>query len=454
MKCINCYQEIGNNMFCNYCGTMQPTDREAYEREHPEHAAATGNKDHSPYMPQQAANQSPTPTPSDVTGAAQGASISQNVNAVPQHPVTDNAPSTGNLMQCPDCGSMIPTDSAFCPYCRCPFVAPNQQYHGDPANHSSSNVSSGTSYQVNRDQNFNSQGNQKPKKKGLSGLAITLITLATILLLGVIGGAAYYFFFNNRVTKLRPEDELVEFTRKGGKKTVNIITDAKEIEVAKCPDWVTVTPGDGEITIKCEPLDDYEERDGIIKLKAGDKQAKITVKQSGNATYLNLSQEIIRTGHNSDEVVIEIDTDGDPSSIYYDIDNLFMCSLTERTTSGITVVIEENSSPYPRECNITFRSGKEEKTLTVIQAGCCKYCDGTGKDICLYCIGEGHNNCINCGGLGQEYNFSIDDYVECESCDGRGYVNCDACNGRGYYTCEHCNGTGNNYTQEESILNL
>ena len=41
MKCINCYKEIRNTLkFCNYCGTMQPVDREAYEREHPELADA------------------------------------------------------------------------------------------------------------------------------------------------------------------------------------------------------------------------------------------------------------------------------------------------------------------------------------------------------------------------------------------------------------------------------
>ena len=41
MKCINCYKEIKNTMkFCNYCGTKQPADRAAYEREHPELADA------------------------------------------------------------------------------------------------------------------------------------------------------------------------------------------------------------------------------------------------------------------------------------------------------------------------------------------------------------------------------------------------------------------------------
>lgn len=439
MKCIKCYREIGNNKFCNFCGIMQPIDRDAYESERHEPNTATGNDNHSPLTPQQADNQSltpPPPSPSDTTGeeTAHNHASSQSVNTVPQRPVADNAAATDKLMQCPDCGSMIPTDSAFCPHCRCAFVVPNQQYQ----RYSRTSVPP-----ASRPRDI--QNYQKPQKKGLSGLAVTLVTL---LLLGVLGGAAYYFFFYNKVTKLRPDDEVVTFTRKGGEKTVIIDTDAKEIEVAKHPDWVNVTTGDGEITIKCEPMGSYEDREGIIKLKAGDLQAKITVKQSANATYFSLSQDLIRTGHDGDEVVIELDTDGDPSSIYYKIDDPYMCSLTDRTTSGFTVVIDQNIYPYPRECNITLSSGTEERTLTVIQAGRCSYCDGSGKEYCLSCLGEGHTSCSNCSGSGKEYNFSIDDYVECALCNGHGYVNCSECNGCGYYQCEHCNGTGDVFSRE------
>ena len=41
MKCINCYKEIKDGLkFCTFCGTKQPADRAAYEREHPELAEA------------------------------------------------------------------------------------------------------------------------------------------------------------------------------------------------------------------------------------------------------------------------------------------------------------------------------------------------------------------------------------------------------------------------------
>lgn len=41
MKCVKCYREIADGLkFCTKCGAIQPEDREAYEREHPELADA------------------------------------------------------------------------------------------------------------------------------------------------------------------------------------------------------------------------------------------------------------------------------------------------------------------------------------------------------------------------------------------------------------------------------
>lgn len=41
MKCVNCFREIDDGIkFCPKCGFIQPEDREAYEREHPELADA------------------------------------------------------------------------------------------------------------------------------------------------------------------------------------------------------------------------------------------------------------------------------------------------------------------------------------------------------------------------------------------------------------------------------
>lgn len=281
----------------------------------------------------------------------------------------------------------------------------------------------------------------------MSGWAKALLTLSILMLLGVIGGGVYYFFFYNNVTKLRPDEKEVTFSRKGGKKTVTITTDAKKIEVSKKPEWVSVSVGDGEIAIKCQTLESYEDREGVIKLIAGDKNAKITVKQSANATYLRLSQDLIKIGHNNETLAIDLDTDGDPSTLDFDIDDHFMCSLSGKSSVGFTATIEENTSSSPRECSITISSGNQKETLTIIQAGICANCGGTGKEHCYYCDGNGRNICSSCNGLGKVYDWWGDE-SPCDQCDGRGYFSCDICNGQGHNMCNYCNGSGNNFTRD------
>ncbi len=436
MKCINCHREIGeDNMFCNFCGTMQPTDREAYESEHPSLTEATTGKGPSlmpsSTPPQQAANVAPA---APVSEEKTHATSSQAPNLSPPPSASPNA-AHGNLMQCPECGSMIPADSAFCPYCRCPFVAPGQQHWG------------GThALAAQAPRHHHAPSYQEGKKKGLSGVAITLITVASLLLLGVMGAGIYYFFFYNNVTKLRPDEDVVTFSRQGGSKTVTIITDAREIEVAKSPDWVTVATGDGEITIKCEPLDDGEDREGTIRLQAGDKKARITVRQSGGATFLNLSQSMIRVSQAGEEVEINIDSDGNPETFLFRIQDPYMCAITSATTSAFTVAIAENTSPLPRQSIISVASGKKEKTLTILQAGRCSFCNGSGKEQCYYCDGQGRTLCANCSGTGRNYNDYQGEYVKCELCDGLGYHECENCGGTGFTSCEYCDGTGGDFS--------
>ncbi len=443
MKCINCNQEIDDgNKFCNFCGTMQPLDREAYEKEHPNFATAMtnqpANSNPSPLPPQQGTPMSP---PTGVPGGEAIQAKSNNVYVVPQPPIAGGNNSTDSgMMQCPDCGRMIPKDSLFCPHCRCPFVDPSEQYHED----SRIPVPPAPSHRE-------TPLPQKPKDKGMSGWAKALLTLSIIMMLGAIAGGVYYFLFYNKVDKFRPDDDMVTFSRNGGEKTVTFTTDAKEFSVTKHPEWVIVTTGNKEITIICQPLESYEDREGTIKLKAGDKEAKITVKQSAIATYLRLSQDIIKIGYNGEEVPIEIDTDGAPSSIDYYIDDYFMCSLTDKSNAGFTARIEENTYPLPRECSITITSGNQERKLTIIQAGMCANCMGTGKEPCYSCDGEGHNDCSNCNGTGLLYNLYNNEYIKCEYCEGRGTFPCEDCDSKGYNTCEQCNGTGNNFTREESF---
>lgn len=453
MKCINCNREIGDNKkFCNYCGTMQPIDKEARLGEHHELAGTLSNG-HS-QQPWNMDNASPQPsaTATTVTPPSQPSALSQ---ATPPSPGNELTSSPGGTpTQCPDCGNIIPANSSSCPYCGCLFATPGQQGNRVPAGLTTELVPTREDATLNR--RDRQGGNRQNKRKaGMAGWAKALLTLSIVMLVGAIGGGLYYFLIYNRVGKFTLDEDEVTFSRNGGTKTVAFSTDATEIEVVKKPQWVTVEVGSDDITIKCQQLDIYGDRDGVIKLKAGNKEAKITVKQNSKATYMRLSQDFIKTGHNSEEVVINLDTDGDPSSIDFDIDDHYMCSLTDKSSTGFTVIIEENSASSPRQCSITISSGTQSKTLTIIQAGQCMWCDGSGHTSCsAFNCNNGRIECSSCGGDGEiydGYNYDLGEsiYTQCDDCGGRGYNSCERCGGRGYNSCDHCNGTGNNFTREE-----
>ena len=447
MKCINCNQEIDdNNKFCNHCGTMQPLDRETYVKEHPEIGTATNdeglNPPPSPIMPP-TPSMPPSQQPPQVPDTQNGAG-----GATPGGSTHD-----GSKIQCPECGKMNVADSLYCQYCGCTFAASRQPHH--VGGYAPSIPPTNPAYGAN-DNDYDSHYRPQPKKPGMSGGTKALITTLVLMLLAAIGGGLYYFYFYNN-TKLIPDNDYVSFSRKGGEKTVTFTTNAKDVEITKYPNWVTVELGDGEIVIKCHPLDDYEDREGIIKLKAGNTEARIRISQSASATQLNISQDIIKTGYKGETVEIELDTDGDPATTNFNISDHYLCSISNKSRTGFTVNIEENPSTTPREGTITIDSGGMQKTLTIIQAGMCSFCDATGEIPCPAAnCDEGKVSCSNCGGGGMIYiGYNSDTreniYILCEECNGNGYTPCEICNGRGHYTCDHCNGTGNNFTKEESF---
>lgn len=404
MKCINCYREIGiGSKFCNYCGALQTQSSAAYP---------TPPAPPSPLSPMSPPSP-PTPTRVPNVEVTPVITHQQDVYA----PIDDDASLSQQFIEDAD------THTNF-------FSEPEP-----------------TPKPANDDYDYPAQ--PKPRKTGMSGWAKALLTMSILMLLGAIGGGVYYLFFYNKVDKLSPDIDHVKFSRKGGEKKVTITTDAEEFKVTKKPDWVNVVVGDKEIIIKCMPLEDYEDRDDIIKLEAGGKEAKITVKQSAKATYMRLSRDYIKTGYKGEEVIIEIDTDGDPSTIKYDIEDPLLCTVSEKTSTGFTLTVEENSNYSLRKGSVTIGSDNQEQTITIVQASKCNYCDGTGKNKCIFCDGTGRKDCFHCNdGLvsdGWNYEEGEPIYSRCDQCGGKGYIPCSKCNGRGYETCEYCDGTGNKF---------
>lgn len=432
MKCIHCFREIEDGIkFCNHCGTMQPLDREAYEREHPELANAISEDEMKNLIEEQEKVPAFPPQESGMEQDENSIPPSMPENVEPQQiPVGsnesyeasgNNANSTPdpNLMQCPECGNMIAADSSSCPYCGCPFVMPNQQWQ---QNYAPSYTPAPIGYPANEPPRYQ----YAKKKEGLSSSAKALITLGVIALLAAAGFAVYYFLFMNKTTYLDVEPETITFTRQGGEKTVTISTDANDFEVTQKPSWITVTKnGNNAITLSCYAMPDTEEKEGFIIITAGDMTKTITVKQSASATTIELTPQSITASHKSNDYIISVETDGDVSTFNFDIP--YFCSISEKTTNSFTVSIQANSSTSTREGTITITSGNMNKTLSIGQSGQCGSCDGAGKITCYYCDGTGK---------GDSYYYDDDNYLQ--------FYDCDHCNGNGRITCSACNGTGDN----------
>ena len=169
MKCINCYREIADNLkFCTYCGTKQPLDREAYEREHPELADALSEEEQQELERQRQieeaerqrqeaerqrqeaerlAQEEAERKAQEEAMAAQAQAIEEAQSAyngdngyVPesepvaieaqapelqqyQQSTVEYAPQpSSNLIACPDCGHMVSPRAQSCPSCGYPIA--------------------------------------------------------------------------------------------------------------------------------------------------------------------------------------------------------------------------------------------------------------------------------------------------------------------------------------------
>ena len=253
------------------------------------------------------------------------------------------------------------------------------------------------------------------KRNGTSAINIALIALAIILGLTLVGGTIWYFFFYNNVKRLDADMQLVEFNRKGGKKKVTIDTDAKTFEITDSPQWVDVDIDDDLIVIQCEKLSGDKDRKGNIEVTAGNKTIEITVKQSAAASYIDVTQSILRADASGGVTDIDIDTDGNVETFDFDID-VDWIRVTGKTPSSITLEIDQNLSSYTRSGEVTIASGKNKETITVEQEGLCSYCNGTRRTTCSECYGSGNT-----------YDFQWDEYIECGLCGGTGYMSCPYC---------------------------
>jgi len=143
MKCVNCYREIADGLkFCPKCGFMQPTDREAYELEHPELADAIPEDEMletlaittNPSESQQPADVQAEGVAASTQEATQQAAVMPGYDAGGQRsaeyltPQVENQPinymppqvetNQEGFVECPVCHNPIAFGTSPCPHCK------------------------------------------------------------------------------------------------------------------------------------------------------------------------------------------------------------------------------------------------------------------------------------------------------------------------------------------------
>ena len=461
MKCINCYREIKDTVkFCTYCGTKQPADRAAYEREHPELADAMPDEDVNVFikqeqerleqerqeqerleqerqeqerqraeqerlrqeqerqqaMQQQQQQQQQQNVVYDITGESEILNQDQDHTSYgkPQipHPVNNPVvpssgaivPNYGNLPQqaahCPECGQMVPAMALSCPYCGAPLQGGDSTVALTPSGGGSSLPPVTPSTSLDRGKN-----------------KTALIAIAAVLVVGILGILGYYLYQRNKATYISAETQTVSLARKGGEKTVGVSTDGNYFEVTQSPDWLTVSTNERGIVINCTPLSGESDRSGTIVIKSGSKSTQVAVTQRAHATFIRLSEETVEQGRDEGDHNISIESDGSD----FNITAPDYCSVSNVSDQGFSLHIDKNHGNH-RSGTVKVTDGHIEATLAISQKGICSSCGGRGKV-----------TCSRCGGSGEEWFEDYYDYWYdiCTVCGGDGEVRCSKCGGSG-----------------------
>ena len=217
MKCIGCYREIKDGLkFCNFCGTKQPKDREAYELEHPELKDAIPESDvmkqlsetvpepapepqfempqtfdpepvmeqswnvetpTAPELAQQPAETTFHPTPTSVANATPAP-----VTPVPAPAPARRAESRLTPITCPACGAQLSPMASSCFQCGYVFnndqtmMAPRPEITAPPVVHEAEHKHSNPVDSLTQKANKN-----KP----------LVIAVAAVLAVAILGGIIY-----------------------------------------------------------------------------------------------------------------------------------------------------------------------------------------------------------------------------------------------------------------------
>lgn len=257
-------------------------------------------------------------------------------------------------------------------------------------------------------QNSNSQIQQIQTKK--KGGCLKKIILSTVIV--VIALIAFYNYIMNAATYLRTEPDQICFVKAGGECKIEIDYDGYVWSVNHKPNWVDIKKNDNDFTIKINPNQTGQAREGSVTIQSGKQLAQVVITQMGYATRIEASTNTLKFSSSGGKETITIATDGCSWKAQFPE----WISVRD-CEDGVVISCQRNSEEY-RTGTVVFKEDNVSTTIYITQGGLCNNCHGNGENSCVNCLGMG----------GSGYGMF---YSQCFWCGGSGKIKCGVCGGSG-----------------------
>lgn len=143
------------------------------------------------------------------------------------------------------------------------------------------------------------------KKKG--GCLKKIIVITVIVVIAMI---AFYNYIMNAATYLRAEPNQIGSVKAGGECKVEIDYDGYVWLINHKPEWVDIDENDNDFTIRVNPNQTGQAREGSITIQSGKQLAQVVIKQMGYATRIKASENTLNFSSSGGKEAITIETDG------------------------------------------------------------------------------------------------------------------------------------------------
>ena len=249
------------------------------------------------------------------------------------------------------------------------------------------------------------------KKKG--GCLKKIIVSTVIVVIAMI---AFYNYIMNAATYLRAEPNQIGSVKAGGDCKVEIDYDGYVWLINHKPEWVDIDENDNDFTIRVNPNQTGQAREGSITIQSGKHLAQVVIKQLGFATRIKVSDNSLKFSSSGGSETLYIETDGCEWKAQYPT-----WISVQSDEDGAVIKCFRNNDEY-RTGTVVFKEDNVSTTVYITQGGLCNNCHGKGETSCSSCWGMGGS------GFGMFYS-------QCFLCGGSGKIKCGVCGGSGEREC-------------------